>query len=236
MKSLFVFAVVVLVGCGGSASKPKEVEPPVDHDSGMSQVDSGSTMVDAASVDVGSTVVDSGTDVGVVVMVDAGHDSGHEVTVDAGHDAAKVVADTGVDAGPCTLPSTAATFTYTFTNVTTTCDNTLASYSVGPLNAGAYALSTLVPSFCAKAGDVATVSDSVVAADDCEVSETVTCSDPVPATLPDGGTDPLTDVSVVKLTSNLTGTDLTGTLSLTTTDEVTKATCTQTYTFKATTL
>jgi hypothetical protein len=162
--------------------------------------------------------------------VDAGHDAGHVVEVDAGKPKDE---DAGHDAGSCALPS--GTYTYVFTDVTANCDNTLATYMVGPVPLGSVDLGTLLPSFCDAAGDTSVVSAATDSSNGCSASATITCSDPVPATLPDGGSDPLTIVSVSTIASNATATVLTGTLSLTTTDEVSKASCTQTYTWKATT-
>jgi hypothetical protein len=243
MKNIAVslFVSLAAVACSGSPSakiEPVTMMPTqmadASDDLGQappSMVDSGSPVVEASV-----PVVDATTPVVDAALPPPAVDSGHDV----GHDAGKVVVeDAGHDAAlpppvPCTLPVTAVTYTYVFTNVTVNCDNTLASYPVGPLNPGAFNLATLVPGFCATAAGVSTVTGLTESADGCAVSATTTCSDPVPATLPDGGADPLTDVSVVKLTSNTGGTVLDGTLALTTTDEVTKATCTQTYTFVAT--
>lgn len=251
MKNIVVslLASLLVVACSGSpAAKIESVTKTptqmVDASTVVDVPDTGAT----PSEDTGTS---SGSDTGTVASSGTGSSSGSgsgssssgsgsgssKPVEDAGHDTGMKAEDAGHDSAPptpCTLPVTAVTYTYVFTNVTVNCDNTLASYPVGPLNPGAFDLETLVPGFCATAAGVSTVTGLTESADGCMVSATTTCSDPVPATLPDGGVDPLTDVSVVKLTSNTGGTVLDGTLSLTTTDEVTKATCTQTYTFVAT--
>lgn len=236
MMSISCIAALLLVGCGSASDTKKPVTKVIP----VTAVDSGVTVVEAGTQDTGSTtppVQDAGTppseDTGTPpVTKDAGKDV---VTVehDAGEDAHKVTeVDAGVDAGSCTLPT--GTYTYVFTSMVDTCDNVLASYMVGPVPSGSVTIEQLVPAFCNAAGDTPVVSDNTETANGCSTSVTTTCSDPaVPP--PDGGSDPLKNTSVVTMTSNAAGTVLTGTLSLTQTDEITPTVrCTQTYTFVAT--
>jgi len=234
MKLSIIVSIVALamVACSGSpSSKETHPTPPVMDDASTPTVDATaqadvSVQAEASNMshDTGSgSGSSSGSGSGSGSSSGSGSGSSH--SEDAGHDAAPPPPTT------CTLPN--GTYAYTFTAVTgIQCDNTLLTYSVGPAPLGSIDLGSLLPGFCHELGDMA-VETTVGASNSCSASATYTCSDPVPTTPVDGGAEPLKLVTASTISSNANATELTGTISLTETDEVNGTSCTETYTFTA---
>lgn len=238
-SAVFVSTLVAFsMACSSSSTPTKTVKPPVV-DSGQPEVDSGETVADADTqpdvfvqppVDSGSDVVVHRVDA-VATMPDAhvARDAAKDVKDDV---VVVVKKDAGEDTGPTACQPPSGTYTYTFTTVSgVICDNTLASYTVGPVSLGSLDLAGLLPGICNVGVGSGVISNSTAAANGCSASQTFTCSDPLTGV--DAGGDPESYVSITTISSNAADTKLTGTLSLTQTDETTSAHCTETYTFTA---
>jgi hypothetical protein len=233
------------VACSSSPSTHKEPTEPPKVDASTGDEDTG-TVVAPPPVDSGVDVtvttptVDSGSGSGSDSGSGSGSSSdsgsssgsgsGSSTVVDAGHDVAAPPPPK-----PCAGPN--GCYTFAFKAVTTDPCGFLVPPGIGfssPFTTAGNDLLSVNPQFCATTGDVGVESMSSETADSCSASATWTCSDAVPATIPDGGTDPATYVAVSTVTSNTDGTLLTGTLTLTETDEVNKGSCSEKMTFTAT--